>query len=113
VTDVTTDERPEKVVDITEQIRDTVAAIDTASDKYDETMEMVGDMQARMRKLRGFQNPEAFDANRVMSMVTKFLPKAAKWGTVIGGSSGVTALLAEQGAFTGILSRLGGIFGGG
>ncbi len=93
--------------DIVAQITGATQAMEAARDMYTSALTAMTDLEASRSKLVG-SGPTA---TRVTGLLQKYGPALLKFGTAIAGGGGITALMADPGAFAGILSNLGSVLG--
>lgn len=88
---------------------DAQAALQLANIKYAEAKVWMAEIEAERRKFLGTTN---ISKGEIVSMIRKLLPMAAKYAGMAVGGGGLAALIADKGAFKGIIEGITGIFGG-
>ena len=83
-------------------------AFDNAAEKYTEAVALMAVLEEKRRMLIGAGESR----ERIISTIKSMLPMIAKLAAAASGGGGIAALLADPGAFAGILSSIKGIFGG-
>lgn len=91
-----------------EKISRAAEAMMEARTLYEQAVEAMKLLEAQ----RGMLVGTPFNTSKAMGMVQRLLPKVLKIGGMFAGGGGITALMADPGAFAGIISKLGGLFGG-
>lgn len=78
-----------------------------AREKYELAVQAMALLEAERRLLIG---PD-WNVNRTVGMIQKYLPIVAKYAAIIASGGGLTALVADPGAFKSLLEGIAGIFG--
>ncbi len=102
-------EVPGRLTSTLEQANATARTLDRAYDEYLELKEAMGRVEAARAKLVG----SPYSTARVGNVVRRYWPKVAKIGTAVAAGGGLTAIVAGDGAFGGVLKTLSALFGGG
>jgi len=99
--------------DILASITNEATAADTTDSMYNEFKEQWEGVHAAYVKRRGFALSDD-SKGKLMGLLKKFGPKIATYAGLPGAGAIVTALSADEGGFSGIMSKiplLGSLFG--
>lgn len=102
-------EIPGRLTSTLEQANGTARTLDRAYEEYLELKQAMERVEAARAKLVG----SPYGTARVSNVVRKYWPSVIKIGTAVAAGGGVSAFVAGEGAFSGLLKGFASLFGGG
>lgn len=102
-------EVPGRMTTTLEQANATAQTLDRAYDEYLELKEAMDRVEAARAKLVG----SPYSTARIGNVMRKYWPSMLKVGTAVAAGGGLSAIVAGEGAFSGLLNGLSKILGGG